>query len=167
MTRSAFSVLHNVIILPLMQFYLCHFYFLCHVLLGKSMHRSHLYKCILQVIWYRGPCTSSSRYTSRTPAMGLQSTRRPPTPQCTGSLRPSTPCVTSCTAHRWNGRTPTLSPPKSPYRRRGESNSNPGNDAAIRLLVFLWTKKPYSDPPKVGLVTVKLWLSSILSVGKE
>lgn len=89
-----------------------------------------MYKNILQVIWYPGPCTTSSRCTSRTPAMGLQSTRRP-TPQCTGSPRHSIPCVTSCTAHRWNGRTPTLSLPKSPYRQRGESNTNTGNDAAL------------------------------------
>lgn len=88
-----------------------------------------MYENILQAIWCPGPCTTSSRCTSRTPAMGLQSTRRP-TPQCTGSLRPSILSVTSCTAHRWNGRTPTLSLRKSPYRLRGESKSNRGNDAA-------------------------------------
>lgn len=75
---------------------------------------------LLQVIWCPGPCTTSSRCTSRTPATGPRSTRRPP-PQCTGSRRPSTLCVTSCTARRWNGRTPTWSRPKSPYRLRGES----------------------------------------------
>lgn len=85
--------------------------------------------CVLQVIWCPGPCTTSSHCTSRTPAMALRSTRRPPTPQCTGSPRPFTPCVTSCTARRWSGRTPTWSPPKSPYRLRGESDSKPGNDA--------------------------------------
>lgn len=88
-----------------------------------------------QVIWYPGPCTTSSRCTSRTPATGRQSTRRPPTPRCTGSPRPSTPCVTSCTAHRWSGRTPTSSPPKSPYRLRGES----GHDADLTLVVQLKT----------------------------
>lgn len=75
---------------------------------------------VFQVIWCPGRCTICSRCTLRTPAMAPRSTRRP-TPQCTGSQRPSTPCVTSCTARRWNGRTPMLNPPKSPYRLRGES----------------------------------------------
>lgn len=72
-----------------------------------------------QVTWCPGPCTTSSRCTSRTPAMAPRSTRRA-APRCTGSPKPSTPCATSCTAHRWSGRTPTLSPPRSPCRLRGE-----------------------------------------------
>lgn len=96
------------------------------------------------MIWCPGPCTTCSHCTSRTPAMGLQSTRRP-TPPCTGSPRPSTLCVTSCTARRWNGRTQTLSPPKSPYRLRGESNSTPGNDAAFTLAV---NSKSRNSSPK-------------------
>lgn len=72
-----------------------------------------------QVTWFPGPCTTSSRCTSRTPAMAPRSTRRA-APRYTGSPKPSTPCATSCTAHRWSGRTPTLSPPRSPCRLRGE-----------------------------------------------
>lgn len=86
-----------------------------------SVPCSHIYNPPrLQVTWYLEPCTTSSRCTSGTPATGHQSTRRP-TPQCTGSPRPSTPSATSCTAHRWNGRTQMLNPPKSPCTLRGES----------------------------------------------
>lgn len=52
--------------------------------------------------------------------MAPRSTRRA-APRSTGSPKPSTPCATSCTARRWSGRTPTLSPPRSPYRLRGEA----------------------------------------------
>lgn len=75
-----------------------------------------------QATWCPGPCTTSSRCTSRTPATAPRSTRRAP-PRCTGSPKRSTPCATSCTAHRWSGRTPTLSPPRSPCRPRGEATS--------------------------------------------
>lgn len=84
-----------------------------HMLIYSFLH-------CLQVTWCPGPCTTSSRCTSRTPAMAPRSTRRA-APRSTGSPRPSTPCATSCTARRWSGRTPTLSPPRSPYRLRGEA----------------------------------------------
>lgn len=75
------------------------------------------------MIWCPGPCTTCNLCTSRTPATALRSTRRP-TPRCTGSPRPCIRCATSCTAHKWNGRTPTLSPLKSPYKPRGESTQH-------------------------------------------
>lgn len=108
---------------------------MCHTILLEAMTKvlAHFYynsrwagvilfffkTLFVQVIWLPGRCITSSPCTSRTPATGLRSTRRL-TPRCTGSPRPSTPCVTSCTAHRWNGRTPMWNPPKSPYKLRGE-----------------------------------------------
>lgn len=135
MTRSFLSILHNVIIFIFIIISIPVIFIspiLHHIMLVKSIL---MYEKILQVIWYPGPCTTSNPCTSRTPATGLRSTRRPPTSQCTGSPRPSTHCVTSCTVHRWSGRTPTLSHPKSLYRLRGKSCRNLGDDAAFTLLV--------------------------------
>lgn len=79
--------------------------------------------CMFQVIWCPGPCITSNHYTSRTPATGHRSTRRP-APPFTGNPKPSIPFVTLCTARRWSGRTPTWSRPKSPYKLRGELQSS-------------------------------------------
>lgn len=82
---------------------------------------AHFYH-VFQVIWFPGPCITSSRYTSRTRATGRRSTRRA-APRSTGNPKRFTPSATSCTAHRWSGRTPTWSRPKSPYKPRGETQS--------------------------------------------
>lgn len=71
-----------------------------------------------QVTSYPEPCTTFSHCTWRITAMGRQYTTR--VVWFIGHLKRSTHFATLCTALTWSGKIPTLSPPRLPYKQRGE-----------------------------------------------
>lgn len=79
----------------------------------------HLSLAFFQVTWCLERCTTCSPWMPSSTGMGHQCTRsRDPS---TGSRRHYTLFATSCTVHRWSGKTPMWSPQKSRCRLRGKS----------------------------------------------
>lgn len=72
-----------------------------------------------QVTWCPVQCITCSHSTPSTMATAPPCTTSKG--HSTGSPRPSTPSATSCTAHKWNGRTPTWSLLKSTSRWKGKT----------------------------------------------
>lgn len=72
-----------------------------------------------QVTWCPEQCITCSPSTPSTMATAPPCTTS--RGRSTGSRRPCTPSAISCTAHRWNGKIPTWSPPKSTSRWKGKS----------------------------------------------